>query len=220
MNQDQLKKMAAEAALEYVVADEYLGVGTGSTVNFFIDALAEAGIKIKGAVSSSVASTERMREKGVKVIDLEEVTETIPVYIDGADEINANLEMIKGGGGALTREKIVASACGKFICIADSSKKVEVMGKFPLPIEVIPMSINIVAKTLTKFGGKPQQRADFITDNGNLILDVSGLSITDAPELEREINNIPGIVTCGLFAVSPADVLITGSENGAQIETK
>lgn len=214
--QDLLKKQTAESAIKFVEPDTFVGVGTGSTVNFFIDALARLDFSIKGAVSSSEASTQRMKGHGINVVDLNDITEDIPVYVDGADESDNNLALIKGGGGALTREKIVASACDKFICIADESKLVQTLGKFPLPVEVIPMARTTVAKELSKLGGKIEQRADFITDNGNIILDIIGLEITNPKELEDQINNIPGVVTNGLFAISPADVLLLGTKDGVR----
>ena len=195
-----------------------VGVGTGSTVNFFIDAL--AGIKgdIAGAVSSSEASTRRLRDHGIRVLDLNEVGD-IPVYVDGADEANRHLQLIKGGGGALTREKIVAAAARRFVCIADESKLVDVLGEFPLPVEVIPMARSFVARQLVKLGGRPELRQGVTTDNGNLILDVRGLSIAEPIALEREINDIPGVVTNGIFALRPADVLLLGGAAGVRTLT-
>ncbi|MDO4937837.1 MAG: ribose-5-phosphate isomerase RpiA, partial [Sutterellaceae bacterium] len=198
MTQDELKQCVAQAAIDYVKDGEILGVGTGSTVDFFIDALKASGKQIPACVSSSVRSTKKLEALGFKVVDLNEVDE-IGVYVDGADEINATFDMVKGGGGALTREKIVASVSRKFVCIADASKKVEVLGKFPLPVEVIPMAVNSVAKQLKALGGEPVLR-DFTTDNGNTILDVHGLSITDPKALEDKINGFAGVVTVGLFA--------------------
>ena len=215
MTQDEMKRKAAEAAMEYVVHDEIVGVGTGSTVNHFIDCLAEIKGKIKGAVSSSVASTERMEKLGIKVYDLNSV-DCIPVYIDGADESNHYLSLIKGGGGALTREKIIAGASDKFVCIADESKLVDVMGKFPLPVEVIPMARSYIARKLVKLGGRPVWRENFITDNGNVILDVHDLEIMEPIKMENDINSWAGVVTCGLFANRGADVLILGTEDGAK----
>lgn len=215
MTQDEMKRKAAEAALEYVITDEIVGVGTGSTVNHFIDALAEIKHKIKGAVSSSEASTERMEGYGIKVYDLNEVN-GIEVYIDGADESDHYLNLIKGGGGALTREKIIAGASRKFVCIADESKLVDVMGEFPLPIEVIPMARSFIAREIVKIGGQPVYREGFVTDNGNDILDVHNLRIMDAVKLENDLNKLPGIVTVGIFANRPADVLILGTPNGAK----
>ena len=215
MTQDEMKRKAAEAAMAYVIEDEYVGVGTGSTVNHFIDCLADIRDKIKGAVSSSEASTQRMQEKGIKVMDLNDV-DHIPVYIDGADESNHQLALIKGGGGALTREKIIAGASDKFVCIADESKLVDVMGTFPLPVEVIPMARNYIARKLVKLGGRPVWRENFITDNGNIILDVHDMQITDPVGMENEINSWAGVVTCGLFANRGADVLILGTPDGAR----
>lgn len=219
MSADAQKKAVAEAALSYVRPGTVVGVGTGSTVNFFIDALAEKlGEEIKGAVSSSEASTARLRKHGIEVLDLNMVNE-IPVYVDGADESNRFLQLIKGGGGALTREKIIAGASGQFVCIADESKLVGVLGKFPLPVEVIPMARSFVARQLAKLGGQPELRQNFKTDNGNIILDVHGLSIQEPIKLEREINEIPGVVTNGLFALRPADVLLLGGAGGVQTLT-
>ena len=218
MTQDEMKRKAAEAALAYVIVDEIVGVGTGSTVNHFIDCLAEIKHKIKGAVSSSVASTERMEGYGIKVYDLNEVN-GIEVYIDGADESDHYLNLIKGGGGALTREKIVAAASHKFVCICDESKLVKILGNFPLPVEVIPMAQSHVAREMVKLGGQPELRQDFITDNGNIILDVKGLEIMDPCKMETEINNIPGVVTVGIFANRPADVLLLGTASGVQTRT-
>lgn len=216
MDQNQLKKETALAALEYIKPDTIVGVGTGSTVNYFIDGLAELDFKIKGAVSSSEASTKRIQEHGIKVFDLNEVDEIIPVYVDGADESNSGLHLIKGGGGALTREKIVAANCEKFICIADESKLVNILGKFPLPIEVIPMAESLVANKLKAMGGEPKLRAGFTTDNGNIILDIHGLEITSPLEMEKMINNIPGVVTVGIFAIHAADVLLLGTSEGVK----
>ena len=215
MTQDEMKRKAAEAALEYVITDEIVGVGTGSTVNHFIDVLAEIKHKIKGAVSSSEASTERMEGYGIKVYDLNQVN-GIEVYIDGADESDHYLNLIKGGGGALTREKIIAGASKKFVCIADESKLVDVMGEFPLPIEVIPMARSFIAREIVKIGGQPIYREGFVTDNGNDILDVRNLRIMDAVKLENDLNKLPGIVTVGIFANRPADVLILGTPKGAK----
>lgn len=216
MNQDQLKKQVAEAALQYVTHDTVIGVGTGSTVNFFIDALASIKHKIEGAVSSSEASKLRLQKLGIPIVDLNSIS-TLSVYIDGADEINAHLQMIKGGGAALTREKIIAAVAAQFICIADSSKKVDVLGKFPLPVEVIPMARSYVARQIVKLGGDPDYRQGVITDNGNVILDVYNLKILDPIKLEQELNNITGVVTNGLFARRGADILLLGSETGVQI---
>ena len=217
MNQDEMKKRAAKAALEYVDGG-IVGVGTGSTVNHFIDFLATVKDKIEGAVSSSEASTERMKGLGIPVLDLNYAGE-LQLYVDGADESNHQLHLIKGGGGALTREKIVAGASKKFVCIADGSKLVKVLGAFPLPVEVIPMARSHVARQLVKLGGTPVWREGFVTDNGNLILDVQHLEIEEPPQLEQEINNIAGVVTVGIFALRPADVLILGTEEGATTVT-
>lgn len=215
MTQDEAKKAAAEAALKYVVPGEVLGVGTGSTVNYFIDALAKIRDDIPGAVSSSNASTERLKKIGIPVLDLNK-TGTLSIYVDGADEANSSLQLIKGGGGALTREKIVAAASRKFVCIADESKLVKVLGKFPLPVEVIPMAQSYVAREIVRLGGQPYLRNGFVTDNGNIILDIRGLNIVDAAGLERQINQIPGVVTVGLFALRPADVLLLGTPAGVR----
>jgi len=209
------KKLAAEAAMEFVEAGEIIGVGTGSTVNYFIDFLASVKGKIDGAVSSSVVSTERMQAHGIKVYDLNEVN-GMSIYVDGADESTKSLHLIKGGGGALTREKIVAAASEKFVCIADSTKLVNRLGKFPLPVEVIPMARSMVARKLMKYGGQPVLREGFITDNGCEILDMTGLDIVDPLTMETEINQIPGVVTVGLFAHRGADVLLLGGENGVE----
>jgi ribose 5-phosphate isomerase A len=213
--QDDLKRAAAEAAYEYVSEGEYLGVGTGSTVNHFIDVLAERKPDIPGCVSSSKASTERLRMAGFDVIDLNSAGE-LGVYIDGADETNEHLELIKGGGGALTREKIIASASRTFICMVDGSKQVDLLGRFPLPVEVIEMGRSSVARALVKLGGEPELRNGFVSDNGNPILDVYNLEIMNPIELEDTINAIPGVVTVGLFARRPADVLIVAAEGGVQ----
>ncbi|MEF9996249.1 MAG: ribose-5-phosphate isomerase RpiA [Burkholderiaceae bacterium] len=212
MNQDQLKQAVALAAVKFVQPGQVLGVGTGSTVDFFIDALAAAGIPVPATVSSSERSTLRLKSHGFTVLDLNEV-ESISVYIDGADEIDTGFAMIKGGGGALTREKIVAAVARQFVCIADGSKRVSPLGKFPLPVEVIPMARAYVTRELAKLGGTPRLR-DFVTDNGNLILDVHGLEITDPVGLEATINQITGVVACGLFAARGADVLLLGTASG------
>jgi ribose 5-phosphate isomerase A len=207
------KQRAAEAAISHVSDGTVVGVGTGSTVNFFIAALAARRARIRGAVSSSSESTARLIAAGIEVIDLNEAG-PIDVYIDGADEATRARELIKGGGGALTREKIVAAAAKRFVCIIDASKLVERLGKFPLPVEVIPMARSYVARELEVLGGRPVWRPDCITDNGNLILDVHGLSIADPAALERTINQIAGVVTVGLFAVKPADLLLIGTDQG------
>jgi len=215
MNQDELKRQAALAALEYIKPGAIVGVGTGSTVNHFIDGLATIKHKIEGAVSSSVASTERLRKHGIQVFDLNEVDD-IPVYVDGADEANEHLQLIKGGGGALTREKIIAHLAKTFVCIADESKLVPILGTFPLPIEVIPMARSMVAREMVKLGGNPVYRDGFVTDNGNQILDVHNLEIMQPAKMEDELNNIPGIVTVGLFALRPANVLILATKDGVR----
>jgi ribose 5-phosphate isomerase A len=214
MTADELKKQAAWAALEYI-EDGIVGVGTGSTVNHFIDALATIKGRIEGAVSSSIVSEQRLKEHGITVFDLNEVGD-IAIYVDGADESNHNLQLIKGGGGALTREKIIAAASEKYVCIADESKLVDVLGKFPLPVEVIPMARSYVAREIVKLGGQPVYREGFITDNSNVILDVHGWDIMEPIELEKTLNNIVGVVTNGLFAMRPADVLLLGSEDGTK----
>lgn len=211
----QLKQLVAQAALKYVEPNTVLGVGTGSTVDCFLDALAAAGIPLKGAVSSSVRSEKKLREMGVPIVDMNDVTE-LSVYIDGADEIDPAFHLVKGGGGALTREKIVADISRQFVCIADASKMVGVLGKFPLPVEVLPMSREAVARKLTALGGQVKERAGFVTDNGNLILDVSGLAITDPVAMEQQINQWPGVVTNGLFALRKADVVLLGTPNGVE----
>jgi ribose 5-phosphate isomerase A len=218
MTQDEMKQAVAQEALNYVVKDTIIGVGTGSTANFFIDALATMKDKIKGTVASSEATADRLKSHGIEVFNLNDVAK-ISVYIDGADESDNGLNLIKGGGGALTREKIVAAVADKFICIADESKLVEVMGVFPLPVEVIPMSVNYISREIKKRIGGTVKLRDFTTDNGNLILDVSDLKITDPKGLETELNSIVGVVTNGLFANSPADVLLLGTQNGVRVVT-
>ena len=213
MTQDELKKKVAEAALQYVKGLSVLGVGTGSTVNHLIGMLADFKSQIDGAVSSSEGTSARLRQVGIPVLDLND-TGTLEVYIDGADEVNAHFQMIKGGGGALTREKIIGAASRKFICIADASKYVDVLGKFPLPVEVLPMARSYVAREMVKLGGQPVWREGFISDNGGQILDVHNLQILNPVELEKEINNIPGVITVGIFAIRPADVVLLGSEEG------
>jgi len=215
MNADQLKQQAALAALTHVLEDSVLGVGTGSTVDHFIDAMAAQKLRIRGAVSSSERSTARLRRHGFEVLDLN-TTGDLDLYIDGADESDRQRRLIKGGGGALTREKIVAAASRRFICIADESKLVDVLGKFPLPVEVIPMARSYVARQLVALGGQPVYREGFISDNGNQILDVHGLAIVDPPTLESTINQLVGVVTVGLFAQRPADLLILGSPAGVK----
>ena len=217
MTQDELKQAVARAAIEYVRSG-IIGVGTGSTANLFIDELAKVKHKIDGAVASSEATAQRLKGHGIPVLDLNRAGE-LEVYVDGADEITEHLHMIKGGGGALTREKIVAAASRKFICIADGSKLVPVLGKFPLPVEVVPMAQSHVARQLVKLGGQPVLREGFVTDNGNIILDVRGLQIINPVELETRINQIAGVVTNGIFAIRPADVLLLGTEQGVRTIT-
>ncbi|CAM4361783.1 MULTISPECIES: ribose-5-phosphate isomerase RpiA [Pseudoalteromonas] len=216
MTQDELKKAAAWAALEFVKKDTIVGVGTGSTVNHFIDALGSVKDTIRGVVSSSDASTEKLKALGLEVFELNDV-DALDVYVDGADEINALNEMIKGGGAALTREKIVAAVAKQFICIVDETKIVDTLGEFPLPVEVIPMARSYVARELLKLGGDPVYRHGVVTDNGNVILDVHNLSISQAKDLELTINQIVGVVTNGLFAHRGADKVIIGTKNGPQI---
>ena len=213
MNQNAQKQAAAEAALSFIDAGTIVGVGTGSTANFFIDALATRKDDIRGAVASSEASAERLRHHGIEVFDLNEVDD-IPVYVDGADEVTRHREMLKGGGGALTREKTVAAVAKQFICVVDESKLVPRLGAFPLPVEVIPMARSYVARRLTALGGRPEYRTGFVTDNGNVILDVKGLDIMRPIQLEEQINNIVGVVTNGLFANRPADVVLCATPKG------
>ena len=215
---DDLKRKAAEAALQYVKDIPILGIGTGSTVNHFIDLLADIKADIEGAVSSSEGSSERLKKLGIPVLDLNAVGD-LEVYVDGADEINPRLQLIKGGGGALTREKIIAAASRKFVCIADEGKYVDVLGRFTLPVEVIPMARSYVARQMVKLGGQPEWREGFITDNGNEILDVHNLEIMQPIDLEQTINNIPGVVTVGIFALRPADVVLLGSPEGIKTLT-
>jgi ribose 5-phosphate isomerase A len=214
-NADSLKKAAAEAAMQYIENGTVVGVGTGSTVNFFIDELAKRKDDIEGAVSSSEESTKRLKAHGIEVFDLNSVAD-VPVYIDGADEINEHGQMIKGGGGALTREKIIAAVADKFICVADDSKRVGLLGRFPLPVEVIPMARSYVAREIVKLGGDPVWRQGFTTDNGNWILDVHNLDIMKPMELESDLNNIVGVVTNGLFAQRGADVALIAREDGVE----
>jgi len=217
MNQDELKQAVGRKAAEYIEpllnSKSIVGVGTGSTANCFIDALADSAHKFEGAVASSEATAERLQGHGIKVYDLNSVDELL-VYVDGADEVNPDLELIKGGGGALTREKIVAAVAKEFVCIVDASKQVKVLGNYPLPVEVIPMARSYVARKLVALGGEPVYRQGFVTDNGNVILDVHGLSIADPCAMEDDINAITGVVTQGLFAKRPADVLLVGSDSG------
>lgn len=209
MSAEDNKKRAAREALNWLDDARIIGVGTGSTVNYLIEALGDIRSRLDGAVSSSEASTQRLKALGIPVLDLNAAGE-LSVYVDGADQANRHLQLIKGGGGALTREKIVAAASGRFICIVDDSKLADVLGSFPLPVEVIPMARSYVARELVKLGGRPDWRQGFVTDNGNQILDVHGLTILDPPALEAEINQIAGVVTVGIFARRPADVLLVG----------
>ena len=218
MTQDELKAQVAQAALKYV-QDGIVGVGSGSTVFKFIEALASIKHKIDGAVAASEASAERLRKHGIRVFDLNTVNE-LPVYIDGADEITEHLHMIKGGGGALTREKITAAVARKFVCICDASKLVPVLGKFPLPVEVIPMARSYVAREIVKMGAQPRLRENFTTDNGNVVLDCHGLMLLDPPKTERELNQLPGVVTNGIFAHRPADVLLLAEASGVRTISK
>lgn len=218
MSQDELKQAVAKAAIQYVPVDCIVGVGTGSTANFFIDELARIKHKIRGAVASSEASAKRLQGHGIEVLSLNDAG-SLPVYVDGADEITRHLHMIKGGGGALTREKIVAAASKKFICVCDASKLVDVLGKFPLPIEVVPMARSSVARQLAALGGQPKLREGYTTDNGNIILDVHGLSIMNPVELESALDHIAGVVTNGLFARRGADVLLLGTAEGVKTMT-
>lgn len=219
LTQDELKRKVAQAAADYALtclrADSVLGVGTGSTVDCFIDAIAAHRDRFRAAISSSERSTQRMRALGIEVLDLNEVAE-MPVYVDGADEIDHGMNMVKGGGGALTREKIVASVARRFVCIVDESKLVDTLGTFPLPVEVIPMAREAVARRLRQLGGEPLLRAGFVTDNGCEILDVAGLRITEPAKLESLVNDIPGVVSCGLFAISGADVALVSTQEGVR----
>lgn len=219
MDQNALKAAVGRAAIRYVPEDAIVGVGTGSTANHFIDALGEMRGRIRGAVASSEATAARLAAQGIPVLDLNDVSD-LPVYVDGADEVTRGLAMIKGGGGALTREKIVGAVARQFVCIADGSKLVDTLGRFPLPVEVIPMARAHVARVLSALGGTPAVREGFVTDNGNLILDVRGLAIPDPAGLESRINQIPGVVTVGLFALRPADVLLLGTLDGIQTLTR
>ena len=219
MNQNELKQAVARAAIKYVVEDALVGVGTGSTADFFIDELAKMKNRIDGAVASSEKTATRLKSHGIRVVDLNSVDE-LPVYVDGADEITEHLAMIKGGGGALTREKIVAAVARKFICIADESKLVPVLGNFPLPVEVIPMARSHVGRQMVRLGGTPILRDGFTTDNGNLIIDVAGLTILEPVELEGAINSITGVVSVGLFAKRGADVLLLGTTSGVRTLTR
>ncbi len=213
MNQDELKRLVGKAALDHVRPDSIIGVGTGSTVNCFIEALINSGIHIEAAVSSSEATTRLLQTGGIEVVDLNQ-TGGLDVYIDGADEFDAHRRLIKGGGGALTREKIVAAASKTFVCIADQSKQVNVLGAFPLPLEVIPLARSLVARKMVALGGQPEWREGFTTDNGNWILDIHNLDLIDPVSMEKTINNLAGVVTCGLFALRPADLVLIASEDG------
>jgi ribose 5-phosphate isomerase A len=219
VNQDDLKRAVAAAAITHVPAGCVLGVGSGSTANAFIAELGKVRARVAGAVASSEATAKRLKEAGIEVLDLNGVDD-IPVYVDGADEITRHLAMIKGGGGALTREKIVAAVARRFVCIADQSKLVDVLGRFPLPVEVIPLARSFVARELVKLGGAPEWRQGFVTDNGNVILDVHNLSITAPAELETTLNQLPGVVTNGLFARRGADVLLLGTAGGVTTLTR
>jgi ribose 5-phosphate isomerase A len=215
MTQDDKKKAVAKAALQYIEQDAIVGVGTGSTVNYFIDALEDIKHKIQGAVSSSKASTRRLEDMGIEVFDLNSV-DRFDIYVDGADEITEHKHMIKGGGAALTREKIVAAVADKFICIIDDTKQVATLGQFPLPVEVIPMARSYVAREIVKLGGDPEYRQGVVTDNGNVILDIHNLTILNPVELERQLNAIVGVVTNGLFANRGADVVLVGTDKGVE----
>ncbi len=215
MTQDEMKQAVAKAAIEHVPSGCIIGVGTGSTANYFIDELGKIKGKLDGAVASSEATANRLKSHGIPVLDLNSVDE-LELYVDGADEITHNMHMIKGGGGALTREKIVAAVSRKFVCVADETKLVDLLGRFPLPVEVIAMARSYVSRELVKLGGQPQLRAGFTTDNGNVILDVHGLTIMNPVELEGTINQITGVVTNGLFARRPADLLLLGTSGGVK----
>ncbi len=217
MTQDEMKRQVAAAALEFVVDDSIIGVGTGSTANMFIDALGGIRGRIRGAVASSNASSERLQGYGIPVMDLNEAltqVDALSVYIDGADEFDSGRNLTKGGGGALTREKIVAAASSRFVCIVDDTKQVDVLGKFPLPIEVIPMARQLIVAEVARLGGSPRLREGFITDNGNIILDVHGLVITDPLAMERHLNSVPGVVTNGIFALQRANIILMGTQQG------
>jgi ribose 5-phosphate isomerase A len=219
VNQDRLKELVAREALKHVVEDAVIGVGSGSTVFKFIDALASMKGRIEGAVAASEASTERLKKHGIRVFDLNSVNE-LPVYIDGADEVTEHLHMIKGGGGALTREKITAAVAKKFVCICDASKLVPVLGKFPLPVEVIPMARSYVGREIVKMGGHPRLREGFTSDNGNVVLDCHGLTLLDPPRTESELNQLAGVVANGIFARRPADLLLLAEDSGVRIFKK
>jgi len=213
MNQDELKRLVGAAALDHVRQDSIIGVGTGSTVNCFIESLINSGIPIEAAVSSSEATSRLLTAGGIKVVDLNQ-TDGLDIYIDGADEFDAHRRLIKGGGGALTREKIVAAASKTFVCIADQSKQVKVLGAYPLPVEVIPLARSLVARQMVALGGQPVWREGFTTDNGNWILDIHNLDLVDPVEMEKTINNLAGVVTCGLFAMRPADLVLMATNEG------
>ncbi|MFN0301621.1 MAG: ribose-5-phosphate isomerase RpiA [Burkholderiales bacterium] len=219
MSNDELKQAVAHAAIAYVVEGSTIGVGTGSTANFFIDELGRTPSRIAGAVASSERTAQRLAGHGIPIVDLNDLTE-LSVYVDGADEVTRSLAMVKGGGGALTREKIVAAVAQKFVCIADESKLVATLGRFPVPVEVIPMARAHVAREIAKLGGLARLRAGFVTDNGNVILDLSNLSIDDPENLEATLNNIVGVVTNGLFAMRGADVLLLGTTAGVKLVTR
>lgn len=219
MTQDELKQKVALEALKHVVEDAVVGVGSGSTVNLFIDALASIKGRIEGAVAASEASAERLKKHGIRVFDLNSVDE-LPVYVDGADEVTEHLHMIKGGGGALTREKITAAVAKKFVCICDASKLVGVLGRFPLPLEVIPMARSYVGREMLRRGAHPELRENFKTDNGNLVLDCRGLTLLDPPAMEADLDGIAGVVTNGIFARRPADVLLLGEASGVRVLKK
>lgn len=215
MNQDDLKRLVGAAALDHVQPDSIIGVGTGSTVNCFIDSLLNSGIRIEAAVSSSEATTRLLTAGGIQVLDLNQ-TGGLDVYIDGADEFDLHRRLIKGGGGALTREKIIAAASKKFVCIADQSKQVKVLGTYPLPVEVIPLARSLVARKMIALGGQPEWREGFTTDNGNWILDIHNLDLVDPIDMEKAINNLAGVVTCGLFALRPADLVLIATQEGVR----
>lgn len=213
LNQDELKRLVGRAALDLVQPDSIIGVGTGSTVNCFIEALINSNIRIEAAVSSSEATTRLLQAGGIQVVDLNQ-TGGLDLYIDGADEFDAHRRLIKGGGGALTREKIVVAASKTFVCIADQSKQVNVLGAFPLPLEVIPLARSLVARKMVALGGQPEWREGFTTDNGNWILDIHNLDLVDPVSMEKTINNLAGVVTCGLFALRPADLVLIATDDG------
>ncbi|MBT8050391.1 MAG: ribose-5-phosphate isomerase RpiA [Gammaproteobacteria bacterium] len=215
MQQNEMKQQVAQAALEWVRDDTVLGVGTGSTVNCFIDALASSGVRLEAAVSSSKATTRRLREIGIEVRELNHAG-TLDLYVDGADEFDPHRRLIKGGGGALTREKIVAAASRKFVCIVDETKRVSVLGRFPLPVEVIPMARSYVARQIVAIGGQPEWREGVETDNGNVILDVHNMDLVDPVDIERRLNDLAGVVSNGLFAIRPANLVLMATREGVQ----